>query len=126
VHLFSLVVTFLAGGFGLFYLLGKTDQGGLITLLAAIAWCVLFAWLWVKKRGLPTSRLPPLLAAPRISLASYRQRLEEEFQNSPRDQPRRSEGKWCEPKLMVRVKHLAGSKTLRHHGERTGAVVFAE
>ena len=22
--------------------------------------------------------------------------------------------KWCEPKLMVRVKHLAGSKTLRH------------
>ena len=22
--------------------------------------------------------------------------------------------KWCEPRLMVRVKHLAGSKTLRH------------
>ena len=22
--------------------------------------------------------------------------------------------KWCEPKLAVRVKHLAGSKTLRH------------
>ena len=22
--------------------------------------------------------------------------------------------KWCEPKLMVRVKHLSGSKTLRH------------
>jgi hypothetical protein len=21
---------------------------------------------------------------------------------------------WCEPKLIVRVKHLAGSKTLRH------------
>jgi hypothetical protein len=22
--------------------------------------------------------------------------------------------KWCEPRLMVRVKHLVGSKTLRH------------
>jgi hypothetical protein len=22
--------------------------------------------------------------------------------------------KWCQPKLTVRVKHLAGSKTLRH------------
>ena len=22
--------------------------------------------------------------------------------------------KWCQPKLIVRVKHLAGSKTLRH------------
>ena len=49
-HLVSLVVTFLVGGFGLFYFLSKTDQGGLITLLAAIAWCVLFAWLWVKTR----------------------------------------------------------------------------
>jgi hypothetical protein len=47
VHLFSLVATFLVGGYGLFYFLSKTDQGGLITLLAAIAWCVLFAWLWV-------------------------------------------------------------------------------
>jgi bifunctional non-homologous end joining protein LigD len=27
---------------------------------------------------------------------------------------RRTDVKWCEPKLMVRVKHLAGSKTLRH------------
>ena len=27
---------------------------------------------------------------------------------------RLSDAKWCEPKLMVRVKHLAGSKTLRH------------
>ncbi len=27
---------------------------------------------------------------------------------------RTSDVKWCEPKLMVRVKHLAGSKTLRH------------
>jgi bifunctional non-homologous end joining protein LigD len=27
---------------------------------------------------------------------------------------RLTETKWCEPKLMVRVKHLAGSKTLRH------------
>jgi bifunctional non-homologous end joining protein LigD len=25
-----------------------------------------------------------------------------------------SDAKWCEPKLTVRVKHLAGSKTLRH------------
>jgi hypothetical protein len=50
VHLVSLVVTFLVGGFGLFYFLSKTDQGGLITLLAAIAWCVLFAWLWVTTR----------------------------------------------------------------------------
>jgi hypothetical protein len=25
-----------------------------------------------------------------------------------------SEVKWCQPKLTVRVKHLAGSKTLRH------------
>ena len=50
VHLVSLVVAFLVGGFGLFYFLSKTDQGGLITLLAAIAWCVLFAWLWVTTR----------------------------------------------------------------------------
>ena len=27
---------------------------------------------------------------------------------------RSSEAKWCQPKLTVRVKHLAGSKTLRH------------
>ena len=27
---------------------------------------------------------------------------------------RQSDVKWCEPKLTVRVKHLAGSKTLRH------------
>jgi ATP-dependent DNA ligase len=27
---------------------------------------------------------------------------------------RLTEVKWCEPKLTVRVKHLAGSKTLRH------------
>jgi bifunctional non-homologous end joining protein LigD len=27
---------------------------------------------------------------------------------------RLSDAKWCEPKMMVRVKHLAGSKTLRH------------
>ena len=27
---------------------------------------------------------------------------------------RLTDAKWCEPKLMVRVKHLAGSKTLRH------------
>jgi hypothetical protein len=27
---------------------------------------------------------------------------------------RATDVKWCEPKLMVRVKHLAGSKTLRH------------
>jgi DNA ligase D-like protein (predicted ligase) len=27
---------------------------------------------------------------------------------------RSTDVKWCEPKLMVRVKHLAGSKTLRH------------
>jgi hypothetical protein len=27
---------------------------------------------------------------------------------------RQTEVKWCEPTLMVRVKHLAGSKTLRH------------
>src|SRR5262245_5112218 len=27
---------------------------------------------------------------------------------------RLSDVRWCEPKLMVRVKHLAGSKTLRH------------
>ena len=50
VQLFSLVATFLVGGFGLFHFLSKTDQGGLITLLAAIAWCVLFAWLWAKVR----------------------------------------------------------------------------
>jgi hypothetical protein len=50
VQLFIIVVTFLAGGYGLFYFLNKTDQGWLITLLAAIAWCVLFAWLWVKTR----------------------------------------------------------------------------
>ena len=25
-----------------------------------------------------------------------------------------NEAKWCQPKLTVRVKHLAGSKTLRH------------
>ncbi len=49
-QLFSLVAMFLAGGFGLFYYLSKTDQGGLITLLAVIAWCVLFAWLWFKAR----------------------------------------------------------------------------
>lgn len=49
-HLVSLVVTFLVGGVGLFHFLSKTDQDGLITLLAAIAWCVLFAWLWAKMR----------------------------------------------------------------------------
>jgi hypothetical protein len=27
---------------------------------------------------------------------------------------RLTDAKWCEPKLKVRVKHLAGSKTLRH------------
>jgi hypothetical protein len=27
---------------------------------------------------------------------------------------RLSDVKWCQPKIMVRVKHLAGSKTLRH------------
>jgi ATP-dependent DNA ligase len=27
---------------------------------------------------------------------------------------RLTDAKWCQPKLMVRVKHLAGSKTLRH------------
>ena len=27
---------------------------------------------------------------------------------------RRTDVKWCQPKLTVRVKHLAGSKTLRH------------
>jgi bifunctional non-homologous end joining protein LigD len=27
---------------------------------------------------------------------------------------RHSDAKWCQPELMVRVKHLAGSKTLRH------------
>ena len=27
---------------------------------------------------------------------------------------RRADVKWCQPKLTVRVKHLAGSKTLRH------------
>jgi bifunctional non-homologous end joining protein LigD len=27
---------------------------------------------------------------------------------------RSSDAKWCQPKLTVRVKHLAGSKTLRH------------
>jgi bifunctional non-homologous end joining protein LigD len=26
----------------------------------------------------------------------------------------RTDAKWCEPKIMVRVKHLAGTKTLRH------------
>jgi hypothetical protein len=51
VQLFSLVAIFLVGGFGLFHVLSKTDQGGLITLLAAIAWCVLFAWLWAKVRS---------------------------------------------------------------------------
>jgi hypothetical protein len=50
VQLFSLVATFLVGGFGLFHFLSKMDQGGLITLLAAIAWCALFAWLWTKVR----------------------------------------------------------------------------
>jgi hypothetical protein len=50
VQLFSLVAMFLAGGFGLFHILSKTDQGWLIALLAAIAWCALFAWLWVKTR----------------------------------------------------------------------------
>ena len=49
-QLFSLVATFLVGGFGLFHFLSKTEQVWLITLLAAIAWCVLFAWLWVKTR----------------------------------------------------------------------------
>ena len=49
-ELFSHGATFLVGGFGLFHFLSKTDQGWLITLLAAIAWCVLFAWLWVKTR----------------------------------------------------------------------------
>lgn len=49
-QLFSLVAMFLVGGFGLFHFLSKTDQGWLITLLVAIAWCVLFAWLWVKTR----------------------------------------------------------------------------
>jgi bifunctional non-homologous end joining protein LigD len=34
---------------------------------------------------------------------------------------RPSEAKWCEPKLTVRVKHLAGSKTLRHATVRTFA-----
>jgi ATP-dependent DNA ligase len=27
---------------------------------------------------------------------------------------RLTDAQWCTPKLMVRVKHLAGSKTLRH------------
>ena len=27
---------------------------------------------------------------------------------------RLTDAKWCRPELMVRVKHLAGSKTLRH------------
>jgi bifunctional non-homologous end joining protein LigD len=27
---------------------------------------------------------------------------------------RLADAKWCHPKLVVRVKHLAGSKTLRH------------
>ena len=27
---------------------------------------------------------------------------------------RATDVKWCQPKLVVRVKHLAGSKTLRH------------
>jgi hypothetical protein len=27
---------------------------------------------------------------------------------------RLTDARWCQPKLMVRVKHLAGSKTLRH------------
>jgi hypothetical protein len=48
--LFSLVVVFLVGGFGLFHLLSRADQGGLITSLTAVAWCALFAWLWVKVR----------------------------------------------------------------------------
>jgi hypothetical protein len=30
------------------------------------------------------------------------------------DSNRLTDAKWCQPKLTVRVKHLAGSKTLRH------------
>jgi len=46
--LFSLVVTFLVGGYGMFYLLSRADYGWLITVLAALAWCALFMWLWAK------------------------------------------------------------------------------
>jgi hypothetical protein len=49
-QLFSLVVTFLIGGFGIFYVLGSTEQPWLVTLLVAFAWCALFAWLFLTTR----------------------------------------------------------------------------
>jgi hypothetical protein len=48
VLLFSLVATFLIGGFGILYFLGGTSQ--FVTLLVAIAWCALFIFLLLTAR----------------------------------------------------------------------------
>lgn len=49
-QLFSLVGTFLIGGFGIIYLLSLTEQTWLVSLLVASAWCALFVWLFLKTR----------------------------------------------------------------------------
>ena len=48
--LFSLVVTFLVGGFGIFFFLSRTEQPWFVTLLVAFMWCALFVWLFLSTR----------------------------------------------------------------------------
>lgn len=48
--LFSLVVTFLVGGFGIFFFLSRTEQPWSVTLLVAFMWCALFVWLFLSTR----------------------------------------------------------------------------
>lgn len=49
--LFSLVVVFLFGGFGIFSLLSNYEQGMLTTLLVALAWCGLFLFLFLSTQS---------------------------------------------------------------------------
>lgn len=49
--LFSLVMVFLVGGFGLFSALSRSEQSGLVTLIVAVAWCGLFLWLLLSTQS---------------------------------------------------------------------------
>jgi len=46
--LFSLVVLFLFGGYGIFSLMSSYELGMLTTLLAALAWCGLFLFVFLS------------------------------------------------------------------------------
>jgi hypothetical protein len=92
--------------------------------VSASAWSAL-AWAWAGLVRLPlllsALRLPLLLSA---LLPSGLQHLVRLLRGLPPSAgfsfgTYRASRKWCQPKRTVEVKHLAGSKTLRHATVRT-------